>query len=198
MTGRERERKTVSEIKRVEEEKESGGGWRMDEVVTQVYQQLQKLVGLHRQMLEAIRAEREALVDADLAAIRSVTGIKQTVIEAIHQAESARIKAVVALALAWKKNYTNLTLPQIIIELQGDQPKAAETLQVTFQTLKILTQRIALQNQDNAAFVEKSLEHLGKMKSNILGETQQKSQVYNQRGHRQDSSSLARLLSKEI
>jgi flagellar biosynthesis/type III secretory pathway chaperone len=169
----------------------------VDKVLTQVYQKLQKLVGLHRQLLEAVRTERESLVQADLNSIHSVTSIKQTLIESINQLESERVKSMGELAVFWKKPYRELTLPNIIIRIQGDDPKGAEQLRSVFNTLNVLIQRISEQNKDNRALIEKSLEHLGEMKKNILGESSPHSSTYTQQGYKMNNSKVSRLLSKE-
>lgn len=169
----------------------------MDKILTQVYEKLQKLVGLHRQLLEAVRTERESLVQADLSAIHSVTSHKQALLGSIHQVESERLRAMGELAVLWKKPFKELTLPHLIIQIQGHDAKGAEQLRTAYNTLKLLIQRISEQNQDNRALIEQSLGHLHNMKKNILGETVPRSNTYTHQGQQKSRPQVSRLLSKE-
>ena len=169
----------------------------MEKPLSEIYQVLQKLVGLHRQLMDTVRMERDALVQADLKSIRDATCAKQALIEAIKQAETVRIKLLGELALLWKKPIRELTLPQIIIAVQGSDLKGAEQLRSIFNTLTILVQRIREQNDDNRTFVECSLEHVNEMKQNILGASVPKSNTYTQQGQKSNPVSGARLISKE-
>jgi len=164
----------------------------------QIYQNLQKLTGLHRQLMETVRLERESLVQADLKAIQTVTSTKQALIESIHQTETERLKFVSELAMHWRKPYRELTLPNIIIAIQGTDPKGAEQLRSIYNALTVLIQRITAQNKDNSALIERSLEHVHQMKKNVLGETNKKSNTYTQTGQRATGTQAARLISKEV
>ncbi len=169
----------------------------MENSVSQIYQVLQKLTGLHRQLLDVVRLERESLVQADLKAIEAVTNSKQTLIEEIHQTESMRLKLTMELALLWKKPCRDLTLPYIIIEIENSDVKSAAQLRSIFNALTILIQRISAQNRDNLALVEQSLCHVDQMKKNILEEATPKSNTYTQRGQKANGPSASRLISKE-
>ena len=169
----------------------------MDKPLNDIYQVLQKLVGLHRQLLDTVRMEREALVQAELKAIQSATIAKQGLIEAIRHAEGERMQLIANLAQAWKRPMRALTLPQLIIEVQGRDIKTAELFRSTFNTLTLLIQRITEQNDDNRAFLEKSLMHVEAMKKNVLGESVPKSNTYTPKGQRSGPSNGARLISKE-
>jgi flagellar biosynthesis/type III secretory pathway chaperone len=170
----------------------------VEELINEVYQILQKLTGLHRQMLDAVRLEREALVDVDLKAVQAVTASKQSLIEEIHRTEAARLKVTGELARFWKRPYRELTLPNIILKVQESDSKIAEQLRIVHTTLTILIQRISTQNTDNLAFVEKSLEHIHQMKKNIIEEGTPRSNTYTQRGQKVGVPSTSKLLSKEI
>lgn len=158
---------------------------------------LQKLIGLHRQLLEACRTEREALVLADLRKIEESTLGKQGLIDQIRQAEAQRIQAVGELAMLWKKPIRELSLPNIIIAIQGHDPKGAEQLRGNFNALTVLIQRITEQNEDNRGLVERSLAHVNDMKRNVLGEAVPKSDTYTPQGQRSGVTGGARLISHE-
>jgi hypothetical protein len=154
--------------------------------IDQIYQALQRLIGLHRQLLDNVRLERKALVDADLKAIQEATVAKQALIEGIHQAEAARQKLVPAI-----------TLSALIMEIQGSDLKLSEQFRTAQNALTILIQRITEQNDDNRALVEKSLRHVNEMKKNVLGESVPKSNTYNQQGQKSGTARGARMLSRE-
>lgn len=170
----------------------------MEKSLTQIYQTLQKLIGLHRQLLETVRMEHNALVEANLKAIEEAVFAKQALIEAIKHAESERIKALGELSVVWKKPVSDLTLSAIVIAIQGRDPKFAEQFRSALNALNILIKRVSDQNQENRALVDRSLEHLHAMKKNVLGEAAPKTDVYNQKGYRSTSQSSSRLISKEV
>lgn len=169
----------------------------MEKPVAQLHQILHKLTGLHRQLLDLVRQERETLVQANIQEIEGITFQKQALIEGIHQAESSRLKLLGELALLWRRPIRDLTLPQIIIEVQGRDPSAAEQLRTQYNALTHLIQRISEQNSDNRALIEKSLEHIHQMKRNVLGEASQKSSVYTPNAQKTVQAQGARLLSRE-
>jgi flagellar biosynthesis/type III secretory pathway chaperone len=162
-----------------------------------IFQALSQLTGLHRQLLDLVRTEREALIAADLKVIQDVTVAKQGLIESIAQAESARLKSVGDLAMLWKRPFRELTLPNLIIAIQGDDAKSAEQLRSTYNTLTVLVRHISEQNEANRALVEKSLRHVDEMKRNVLGEADPKAATYTAHGQRTPSTAGARLLSRE-
>jgi flagellar biosynthesis/type III secretory pathway chaperone len=158
---------------------------------------LRELIGLHRQLLEACRAERQALAQADLRQIQDSTLAKQGIIEGIRQAEGQRIQAVADLALAWKRPVRDLTLPNIIIAIQGLDPKGAEQLRAGFNALTVLIERITEANDFNRSLVERSLANVNQMKRNVLGEAVPKSDTYTPQGQRAGVTGGARLISHE-
>jgi flagellar biosynthesis/type III secretory pathway chaperone len=162
-----------------------------------VHAALQRLVGSHRQLLDACRLEREALVQADLKQIQETTLAKQGIVEQIRQAESQRIRHLSELAMRWKKPLRELTLPNLIIAVQGTDPRLAEQLRSSYNTLTVLIQRITEQNDDNRALVERSLANIDQMKRNVLGEAVPKSNTYTPQGQRAGVTGGARLISQE-
>ncbi|MCM2322873.1 MAG: flagellar protein FlgN [Oligoflexia bacterium] len=170
----------------------------MERFLEQLNQALQKLIGLHRQLLETVRMEREALVHADLKTIQESVYAKQALIETVHQVEAARMKAIAELALIWKKPLREMTLSNIAIAIQGRDPKGAEQLRSAYNALTILIKRVTEQNDSNRVLVDRSLEHVHEMKKNVLGESRPKTDVYSQRGQRVNGASEARFISKEV
>jgi hypothetical protein len=169
----------------------------VEKICAQIYQALQTLLGLHRQLLETVRLEREALTQADLKAIEKVTAAKQLLVEEIHSAEIARLKLTAELALVWKKPFKDLTLSSIIIGLQSAYPKRSEQLQSSFNALNVLIQRIIEQNEANRKLVEQSLAHIHIMKKNVFTEAAQKSSTYTQQAQCMNTPVSSRLFSRE-
>jgi hypothetical protein len=168
--------------------------------ISEIQESLQQLIGLHRQLLDACRHEREALVQADLKAIEERTVAKQAIVEAIRAAETERLKRVSKLAMQTKKPVRELSLPLLIAHLQQGSPQArrgAELLQGSLSALTLLIERITEANASNRALVERSLEHVEEMKRNVLGEAVPKSNTYTQQGQRQAVTGGARLFNKE-
>ena len=169
----------------------------MEKPLNQIYEILQQLTGLHRQLLETVRAERTHLVAADLNGIQMITAKKQELIESIRQAEALRVKLTGELATLWSKPIQELSLTNIIIEIQGRDQRGAEQFRSAHNTLTILIQRITEQNAAIRSLVERSLEHVLQMKKNVLGESKQGSETYTAAGQKTAAPALSRLYSGE-
>ncbi len=169
----------------------------MEYLVGQIYQNLQKMTGFHRQLLELVRLERQALVQADRTAIHAHAVDKLRIVEEIQQAEMLRLKLIGELAAIKKKSINELTLPKLIISLQGDDPKSADQFRSTLNALTILIQRIDDQNKDNKILIERSLSNIDEMKKNVLSEARGKANTYNPQGQRSSVAQPHRMISKE-
>ena len=165
----------------------------MEKNLSNLYDSLQKLTGLHRQLLEIVRLERTALIDADLKSIHAVTAKKQSLIESVQQEENRRLKFVGEISMDWKRSIKDLTLPNIVIEIQAKDPKGAEQLRSIFNALSVLIQRISDQNASNRILIERSLEHICEMKRNVLGEATVNSDTYTQKGSKTSGTPASRL-----
>lgn len=170
-----------------------------DTPIDRIHGLLQKLMSLHRELMECVRLERQALTHADLKKIQEVTYHKEAVIHSIRQVEADRLRTVEQLGILWRISSKDLTLNEIILKVQDVNPKLSEQLRSAYQALMILVKRIQEQNESNRALVENSLSHVGKMKQNVLGEASPSADVYNQSGQKaQRPSSGSRLISKEV
>lgn len=94
----------------------------------EIHQSLQKLIGLHRQLVEVLRAERDAISQAELKGIQDAAYAKAGVIESIRQAEHTRIRHTAQLATEWKTPLDQLVLSHIIMELEPTDAKLADQL----------------------------------------------------------------------
>jgi hypothetical protein len=169
----------------------------LDTGLTELYQNLQKLVGFHRQLLDVVRLERDALLNVDLKSVQETTLAKEGLIQLIHQAETERIKQVTLLAVQMKKPVKELTLSKLIIEVQGKDLKFAEQLRSVLNTLNLLTERIIDQNKENSRLAENALSHVDQMKKNVLGEATPKSDTYSAQGKKTAVTSNPHFISKE-
>lgn len=158
---------------------------------------LQKLVGVYRQLLEVVRAEKEALVSAELRAIQEVTARKQALLETIRQEETARLKLVTEFAMKWKTPIKEITASALAIQIQAQDMKLADQLRSVSNTLSVMIKRAADQNEENKLLVQKSLEHIGAMKRNVLGESTAKANTYNPQGQKSRGAGGSRFVSKE-
>ncbi len=170
----------------------------MEKSIDQISQVIQKLILLHRQLLEKVRAEKQALIEAHVPHIEEIVSAKEALIEAIRHEEAKRLKLTGDLAIQWKYPLRGLTLSKIIIEVQGTDLKKAEDLRSAYNALTFLIQRIQEQNRSNALLVEASLEHVENMKKNILSEGSPNSSVYSAQGQSVSSTVSSKLLSKEV
>lgn len=165
--------------------------------VDRIYDVLQKLIGLHRQLYETCKLEREALVNADVRGIQEQTHAKELVIETIKQQEALRIRATAELSAEWKKPIADLSLRTIILDLQAERPELSAKYQSALNALTILIERAKKLNESNRDLIERSLEHVNEMKKNVLGEAVPRSDTYTAMGQKTANTGGARLISKE-
>jgi flagellar biosynthesis/type III secretory pathway chaperone len=158
---------------------------------------LQKLLSLHRQLLESLRAEREALLAVDVRKIHEVTLEKQAVLQQIVVAEQARVAASRDVAVQLRSP-AEASLGQLVLQSQSVSLKLSEQLRSVQHALVHLIGRIQEQNGSNRQLVESSLEHVNQMKKNVIGESMPKSETYSPTGHRQNAPAQSRLISTEI
>lgn len=162
-----------------------------------LYLCLSRMVGLHRQLYEVCKMEREAFVAADAKQILEHTQAKELIIETIRHAEAERIRISTQLALAWKQPLSDLTLSFIIQEIEPFDASAADRFRSSFTALTVLIERAKKLNESNRIFVEQTLEHVREMKRNVLGEAVPQSETYGNQGQKLPQTGGARLLSTE-
>jgi flagellar biosynthesis/type III secretory pathway chaperone len=170
---------------------------RFEKPVSKIHNSLQKLVGMHRQLLDVVRAEKDALIEANLRGVQEATSAKQALIENIKNEETARQTHVLELAMILKRPISSLTLLEIAVAVQGEDPKSAEQLRSTFNALTILIKRVTDANQSNSELVNRSLFHIREMKKNVLGDATEKSNTYTQQGTRSAAAGASRLIERK-
>jgi flagellar biosynthesis/type III secretory pathway chaperone len=162
-----------------------------------LYSCLSRMLGLHRQLYEICKMEKEAFVAADAKSILEHTQAKELVIETIRHAEMERIKISAEVAELWDVPVQSLTLGFIIQEIEPVDAGAAERFRSSFTALTVLIDRARALNDSNRQLVEKTLEHVREMKKNVLGEATPQSDTYGNQGQKLPQTGGARLLSTE-
>jgi flagellar biosynthesis/type III secretory pathway chaperone len=166
-----------------------------------LHESLQELIGLHRQLYEVVKAENEAVTNADLKATYDAAANKEALVHWIHQAEMSRQAVTYTLAQAENLETTTPSLRELILHFQSSNPDYSNQLQVDLTSLVVLVDRIKKQNELNGRLVEASLKHVNNMKRNIFGETTHQARTYNQQGQKNTASANEhgpRLISKEV
>lgn len=158
---------------------------------------LSRMVGLHRQLYEVCKQEREAFVAADTKQILENTAAKELVIETVRHAEADRIRISNVIANLWHRPLSDLTLNFIIREIEPMDSKGAERFRSSLTALTVLIERTKKTNESNRVFVEQSLEHVREMKKNVLGEQVPQTDTYGNQGQKVGNVGGARLLSTE-
>ena len=170
----------------------------MEKELEKVYQVLQKLIGLHRRLLELVRAENSALEQLQTKELQEIVYNKEVLIHDCKLAELERVRGMATLGAILRQPIADIALSKFVEILQGINLKEAERFRSVQNTLKILLDRISDQNKTNRAIVEKSLEHVLNMKRNVLGEATAKNETYTSKGKRSDATAGSRLLSREV
>lgn len=170
----------------------------METRLAELYQALQKLITHHRQLLEAVRAEREALAQAELLSIQKSTYEKEAIVESIRLAEATRAQIAASIEAILGQPEGSMKLGVMIKEAQRYDQKLSNDLQASYQTLVHLIDRITEQNQQNKELIERSLDHVRQMRDNVLVEGAPKVTTYSAQGTKRiPNASGARLISKE-
>jgi hypothetical protein len=171
---------------------------RMEQQLNALYSSLHEMVGLHRQLLDLVRVERDALIAADKKLIQETAFSKEALIYSIQIMEKRRRELLESVAIHLRVPTTELTLSQLAMLIQGDDLKRADQFRSILNTLQILVARVQEQNKENSGLVEKTLEHLKKMRENALGVSAEHVDRYSQQGTRIQNHSSSRLLSQEV
>ena len=166
-----------------------------------LHSSLQELIGLHRQLYETVKAENQAITNADLKLTYDAAAAKEALIHWIHSAEIKRELIVETLVKKEGLILPNPSLRELILHYQKPDQELSEKLQIDLSSLMVLVDRIQRQNDSNARLVESSLKHVHNMKKNLFGETTHQGRTYNQQGQRNHAganSNGPRLISKEV
>jgi len=169
----------------------------MVKTLNELHESLQKLITAHRHLLDVVRAEREALLNANLKAVQETTFKKEILINDIADYDADRELRVGFVAAHMRVSPEALTLKTIIREIETQYPNQARSLHSSLNTLTVMVQRISEQNNENKTLAENFLGHLNEMKRNVLGEGQPFTDVYSSQGQKTHPAGTPRLFEKE-
>ena len=159
---------------------------------------LDRMIGHHRDLLEACREERTALSEANLRTISEKTHAKEFLIESIRGLDRRRVELVGELAYTVDRD-VEPTLSAVILACEHEHSEISAKLRSQQTTLVHLVGSIQKANEQNRLFLEVSVTHIEEMKKNVLGEGSPKKETYGNKATVQpNKKSGARLLSKEV
>ena len=139
---------------------------------------LKQQLHLHKQLLDLLRVEYEAVVGAKIKDLRDATYAKEAILDEIHREERRRQMWLQELAATVKIPAAELTLEKVA----AYYPEQFESLISLRQALIVLIKKAKEQNADNKRLVEVALADTQELKKNILGLTDEKPQVYGPKG----------------
>ncbi|MCM0604755.1 MAG: flagellar protein FlgN [Xanthomonadaceae bacterium] len=162
----------------------------MEELLSTLQSLLSRHIGLHRQLLDLVRLENEAIVQMNLKDIQEITFSKEAVINAIQNCEEQR-KVVCGLLEV-------PALDNLILKLQDlGNSVLSEQFRTAYNTLRLLIEHISDQNDQNKGLVEHSLTQIQSMKKNILGVSDAQNTTYTAHGQSHFEASRPRLIEQE-
>lgn len=163
----------------------------------QIYKKLQDLIGLHRQMLEIVRLEKQALIENDLDRIQDLVTLKSGIITTIAYRENERKKIVKQLSETLGKDSGVVNLKFIIEREQELDLQAADKIRNVATTLKMIIDRINKQNNENKELVNSCLKHVAVLKNNVLGGQEAQAEIYTGQGKKVSNADRSYFLSRE-
>lgn len=159
---------------------------------------LDQMVGLHRNLLENCRDEKVALSEANLKLLQEKTLSKEYIVESIKNIEKKRSDLFNEINFNLNSNRPLGTLTELINEVEGSHPEESNRLRSLLTTLMHLVGSIQKINDQNKEFISKNIVHIEEMKKNVLGESNQKSDTYGNKGSVNGIKNSPRLFSKEV
>lgn len=127
---------------------------------------LDKLVVLHRNLLDVLREEIAHMSQVDLKGLGDTAQAKELLLSEIWNHEQLRLQSTEKLALSLQTKPEDATLLSIADKLpqqEGDKLRAART------ALNMLVSEAKELNSQNMSFAESSLNRIEEMKKNALG-----------------------------
>lgn len=133
---------------------------------TELQYLLEKLIALHRNLLDVLREEHGHMVAIDVKGLGETAHAKEVMLGEIWNHEQLRIKAAERLSVALALDPRSATLLSISAALpapDGEKLRSART------ALNLLVSQAKELNARNMAFAENSLQRIDEMKKNVLG-----------------------------
>ncbi len=167
-------------------------------LIEKLVAQLDTLIGHHRDFCDLVRAEKDAIVTADVKLIQEKTHAKEYLIESIKGLDGKRATTVGEIFFALESSTKNITLSQLILEIESIESELSQKLRSQMNTLIHLVRTAQKLNQQNHDLLAQSIQHIEAMKKNVLGESNPKTETYGAKAQVKSSQTGAKLVSKEV
>ncbi len=154
---------------------------------------LKQQVHLHKELLDVVRKEKEALVSANTDAIKELTFVKEAMVFEIQNVENNRKKWLQSFREEFSLQEDSLSLERVV-EIIGQSYR--EELFRLKTSILTLANRIKGLSKENQLLTEHALSEANHMKQNALG-ISSINQTYSSNGKVEDNGKNARLISKE-
>lgn len=169
----------------------------MKEAIELLRNNLKNQIGAHKQLLEIVRSEHEALIRLDLEHVQEAIFGKEALIGVIFKFERERLVIMQDITKALGVAADEMTLSQLAERVQKNYSPLSEEISQILSTLKTLVQQISVQNGRNRSLVASALKHVREMKQNMIGSLGAMSQTYGRNGKKSETGAEPRLLSSE-
>lgn len=141
---------------------------------------LRHQLGLYKQLVEVLRAEREHIVGVRFKEIRESTYAKEALLDELHREEFRRQKWVQQAAAFLQMKPEDVTMEIVAAKIGG--PDLFEPLISLRNSLLHMVGKAKEMNFDNKRLVEVALKDSQELKKNILGLSSDKPQTYGPKG----------------
>jgi hypothetical protein len=156
---------------------------------------LDKLVLLHRNLIDALQEEYSHMGNVDVKSLQEVARTKEALLNEIWNCENSRIRSAEELCFFLEIPIQNATVSSIALQLSHTQSEILKNYRTVLDMLVAQTKEL---NKRNQAFAEQSLVRIEEMKRNVLGLNNNNQENYSSSGTRQTLNQTGgRLLSTE-
>ena len=162
----------------------------------ELYYSLEKLVALHRNLIDLLREEFVHMVAVDLTGVSETARAKEAVLTELWNLEQLRIRSATNLANALGLDAPDVSLLKIAEQLSAPEGERLRVLRTALNMLVVQSKEL---NNKNMVFAQSSLSRIEVMKRNALGlSNTAKKENYSNSGVRQPIAEQGgRLLSTE-
>lgn len=155
---------------------------------------LKRQVHLHKELLDLVRKEREALIATSIEQIKELTFAKEAMVFEVQSVENDRKKWIARLQREFNLSNDSLDLESVIKVLGVEYREELFRLKTSILTLAGRIKEISLNNKE---LTLNALRDANSMKQNALG-ISSINQTYGSNGKVEDNGKSARLISKEV
>ncbi|MCB0391434.1 MAG: flagellar protein FlgN [Bdellovibrionales bacterium] len=163
----------------------------------QLVENLEKVIKIHRSLLNVVRKEKEILISANLDELNENNKIKEEVLIQARQLEKERIKIIDSLLTEEDIKMENPSLLELANYFQGIK---GEKLRNLHAVLDLLIKRVKDINNQNEVLIKSALKNItGAMKS--IKDMLDDNKTYKKQGtlgETHDHQSSGRLVSKQV